>query len=352
MPPITLPGWASPAHFAAALLVTVSTVANLSFGWSLGSSPVEKFVLLGAGLAAEFGTATGLIHVSKFLRKADIQRAAAAGVVFVLAASFSLVAALGFASHGRESMAENRQARLELAQQIKALGTPRPAGAIEAEMGAILADKRAEGCAVMNGPYTRTHCPRYLLLKSELETRRQLDALLAKQQMQGGDGSSVLSVDPTAAYVSTYLAKLGYEVDETEVRRFLALGVVLFIWLGAMLGFYVAEGIREQKEAAARKPAADTRSQDPPAPPAKPVLASVPGVSLPAAKPRKVSGGRSIGAKVLHKVKARGGEVAATSQAALAKQLGVSRTSLRRVAESMAELRLLRDGESTRLVLV
>jgi hypothetical protein len=159
---------------------------------------------------------------------------------------YSLTAAIGFAVSSRSGVTTTTnlaidtrnawKARIErTARQLDQFGMPRPAGVIQAELGALLRAPGADGCVVINGPVTKEVCPKVDKLRSELAASKravELDASLVADRKRLEAVPVAASVaDPQSATLSRLTA-----LGEAHIRDIIAILIAVLVETGSALG--------------------------------------------------------------------------------------------------------------------
>jgi hypothetical protein len=132
---------------AAAGFALVSIAANLRFGISLASTPIDRAVYGALSVAADLMKIVLPLAVMILWRKRERILVIASAVFWIGAVAFSLSAAIGFAASTRghtvasnENLIESRKAWeakiIRFENRLDRLGTPRPANVIETDIAA------------------------------------------------------------------------------------------------------------------------------------------------------------------------------------------------------------------------
>jgi uncharacterized membrane protein len=329
-------------HVAAALFLLASGLANVRYGLSLAQSDLEKVIAVGASVGADIFNAVGFAAFALALTKRKYVEALAIGVVLVFTLSYAFIAGVGFASQTRSEVVGHRAVAertdklvakdlASVEAQLVSLKPTRPAQQIQSEMDLVLSDKRADGCRAMDGPYTRQHCPRYFQLKGELAAAQERARLEAKKDDLSRNlrkADSVVEADPLASSLAAYVGKLGITVDKDNITPWLALMFVVVVVLGGPVAWWLAE--RDVRTS-------DAQPDVKPEQPAADVEEKRPVDTEPQIRPRKVAPLTPAAGATLKKLRQRGGSVKGKTQTEIATQLGVPRTSFRRVLDRLEE---------------
>lgn len=362
LPRITL------AHLAAALLLGAGAFANFRYGLSFGETDLERKIAGSASVGADVWNAVGLCLIALAIYGKRYVEAGAGAIVLCLTLAYSINAGLGFAAATRDATIaertnlaraeQSREAdRAKIENKLSALGTSRDSRAIKAELDGMAADTWLDGCVKVNSTYKRKHCPKMAALKEELaraEQTKELEAKLAALRPQVPDhatNASLSSVDPLADLFAYFAAKLGYVLKPEDIRPWQNLLFVLLVVLGGPVAMWMAESrvwaariAAERVLDAPKKPVqaetAPSRGDDtqPPAPTPTASVGSVPSVP----QKSRVVQLTPAAARMLNKIQTamRGnvaGDLWAKSENAMAKNLQVARTSMRRGVSALQE---------------
>lgn len=251
-----------PAYLAALTLVAASASCNALFGASLGTGRAEVAVLVAASIASDVLKAASPIALRSAIRDRDLIGGLAAVVILTITATYSGLAAVGFAASQRDATASERQAAADTHERLTTafkqaeaelakLPIARPAGEIKAEIAGIEA---LPGIMVggvpcggtHDGPVTKANCPRHAGLKAELakaDARAQLvkrmeDARAALDKLP----EAPRSADPQGDAIAAYLSIVGISVTAADLRPWLVAMVALLVEVGSVFGFMTASG--------------------------------------------------------------------------------------------------------------
>jgi len=230
------------AFLAAGILLAGASIALAALsGWSRGASPLESAIWAGAGVALALVSLFGL---SLMLAHHGAQRRAA-GIAWVLALGFTVVAALGSQHGGRElagrteSAAVGNHARHQAdydraAATLPALPTTRPVAVIEGEIAALLQDKRLNGCNERLASWRlRKVCDEKVApARAELANARARETAQAALTAASAALSTSTVTKPAnadAGAVRRYLAAIGVDVGTERLADVLNLLTVLAV---------------------------------------------------------------------------------------------------------------------------
>jgi hypothetical protein len=197
--------WALPATLAIGAIWCVSAYANYSFGLSLGSD------LFGyASLAVDVAKAVILFGAFAAIAHRHYLASATLMAIWVCCSLWGIASAIGFVSTHYATMTDNRGKTAEewtqlesqiasLKERRKSVSAARPEGVVQSEIDGLM--REVESCAVINGPVTRSLCPKVDRLKAELANAKSaswLDGRLDELRKEMKITAHVSSVDPRA----------------------------------------------------------------------------------------------------------------------------------------------------------
>jgi hypothetical protein len=286
-------------------------------------------------------------------------RGVALGALASVAIVYSLSAELTLMAGARGDVVAARNAELKAAQDARAdaqrkrdrydaarlelasLSPTRSASELQHQIDSLLLTPGADGCVEINGRVTRTVCPQVVSLREELaraQRRSELEAIIVQPlpSVPAGD-HTISAADPGATAISVYLAALGLRVSSDALSEWLALVPVIALEVGSataalLAGAYVAQPARTVTTAQVAQPenTGDAAAQKP----ARPVK--------PRKQPRRRddddrdAGPPKRGLPALLETVRENGGVVELGQRRLARQLGVSRTTLQRALGDLA----------------
>ena len=243
---LRMSGYAASAAFCA-----VSVGANLQYGLSLGTNPIDKITYALASVAADvFKIAAPLLVLSLWSKRFHIL--SVAGLTLWLGCvGWSMASAVGFVLSSRgEAIAERAagvatrhgwEAKVERAEtQLATLGNHRPVDVIRAELAAAAVPqhiwRRSRQCVDLTLEESRKACAPVLGLRKELaaaEAAERLEAQLVADRTQLATAAVAGSVaDPQASALARLIG-----VDEATIRTSIALLLAGLIEVGSGLGF-------------------------------------------------------------------------------------------------------------------
>ncbi|MGE0629292.1 MAG: hypothetical protein AB7O43_15820 [Hyphomicrobiaceae bacterium] len=263
------------ATIAAATLVISSAGFGALFGYRVG---IEHGAIM-AGLSVGFAIALdickpiALAGALQLIFRLDIIRGAALALLAIVAIAYSLTAELSLMAGARGDLAAQRQAeassataadhkRQRIEADLKALGTTRPSGEIQAELtAAISRDKRLTECdAWQPSKWARTICVEQVApLKAELakaERREGLERELST--LATGKPTAAVQADPGAEALHAYLGALGFVVPVAALSKWLVLVPVIALELGSSLSVLLVKSLAPPARCAAPQPAVRT----------------------------------------------------------------------------------------------
>lgn len=348
----------APVYLAASALVGVSAVMNARYGASLGTTELDRAAWIAASVASDVLKAAAPVALVWSWRNRNAFTGLAAVALLGITVSYSSIAAIGFAASARDTASSERGrdiGRIERAQaaydaaaiELPAVGTPRPAAAIEAQIAAILAnplaDTPAGKCGTLDGDFTKKWCPVVADLRAELANahRKGELELTMKQARAVLDAAPAAgtSADPQAQALATYSRAIGLPIDAEALRPWLAGLAALLVELGSVFGFLIAGSLgptrrtRQQEDAAPvvidtpAGPIIEHEPQPRPEQPAQPDRDSLHGLLLIAHK----QGGSPVDG-----IERRASGKIAVSQRRLADALGRGRRAIAAELEDLA----------------
>lgn len=270
------------AFSAAGILLAGASIALAALnGWGRGASVFESVVWAGAGIALALVSLFGL----SLVLTNHGQRRRAAGIAWVLAMGFTVVAAVGSQHGGRElagrteSAAVGHHARHQAdydraAATLAALPVTRPAAVIEGEIAALLQDKQLKGCNERLASWRlRKVCDEQVTpARAELanaRARETAQAALSAASAALGASTVAKPANADAGAVRRYLAAIGVDVGTERLADVLNLLTVLAVEVcGAValaLGRKSVTGVTRVVNAGSggESPAVNTPANDP-----------------------------------------------------------------------------------------
>lgn len=268
------------AYTAAAIFISASGTANVSYGWGKGSDFASCLVWAGVAGAVAILAA---IAWPAFIKSVEARRWSAAAMTFValiLATTYSTVAALGSAAGARMQAAATETATTGTRQRAEAdyaaaraelakLSPARPAGEVEALLAAARPVCRVH---VANG-VRQTVCGKPAALEAELARARQREKLQAAADKAGGTLSSgpARVANSDARALARYLAAVGLDVSTDRLNDLLVLLAIVMVEAGTGLSLAVGMALSGSPTVAVAEP--DTAQTAPAAAPAATVRA-------------------------------------------------------------------------------
>jgi len=246
-----------------ALLWVVSLAANAKFGWTLGSSDLERMLLAGGSVASDFFKAATPLALLLFVAQRRWWPAAAAAMVGVVSITFSIVAATGFISTERWSAADRanlsamrtEDAKSELERQKAARDwgvTARPVAVVEADIAAREANKifRTTNQCTRTGRVTEEWCREYQALKVELASAQEM---VKAEKRVSEIRSDFYSADRlTGDYQVEFWANVTSN-EHSTVLLWMIILTVLLIELGSAAGLTIAMALLGKEGSPIRK---------------------------------------------------------------------------------------------------
>lgn len=197
--------WVLPVSLALLVLIAASGAANFIYGLDFGGP-----IIGGVSIASDLIKVVALIGVFSLWRNRHWLQASALMLLFVGFTVWSMISAVGFISSKFSTLQDTRgktaSAWQELTGEIDRLKAQRekvldvrPQATIQAEINSILRIPGVNGCATIDGPVTRQHCPKFGELKAELghaERAIWLDGKLETLRSELKKTDRVTVVDP------------------------------------------------------------------------------------------------------------------------------------------------------------
>lgn len=206
-----------------------TTVMNASFGYSLGHSPLEQYLLVAFGVSLDVVKFLGLSAAAVAWNKGYKSKSTIAFLVWTVAVIYSLNAALGFATATRSAVNQER----EFATQFAETNIAKHKRLVE-ELETAKANKRyktTSGCTVPNekmAPESREFCSEFWSKANDLAKAEQA---LPKQV--------ALEADPQAKF---YAKWTGLSVE--AVNAVWAIVLAMFAEIVASFGTYAFSSSR------------------------------------------------------------------------------------------------------------
>lgn len=334
-------------HLAWAILLAISTAANIQFCLSLaGESWIEKSLWVMLGLAVEILIASLPFALRDQWRASEFETLAPTALIFMIAAAASLYAGLSFASHVRESTVAAREARINLASKIRQLEAKPTVAELQPQLDVLMADRRLGKCRTIRSAYGRTKCALVADLKTKISTAQRdqqtLEQLKSLYEISHTDSSGLhivdlATVDPGSSYVVRWLDKLGINAQQSDVRLLITTSLVVMIWLGVMFLGVIAQSRHNGPDRYSRQSTAGPRPPNRP-----PVDPGSQTPSRPSKQPKRTKSEEKL-LKTLHRVGQLEG-----SKTSIAEAIKVSRTTLDRALARLVDAgEILRFGQGS-----
>ncbi len=240
---------------AAGVLLAVSAAMNWNFGYRLGGNEFDGFILGSASVAADCFKALMPFFFFAAIRNKMWSQAAAATVLWVVVAGYSITSAIGGVAQTRDATIGERTGQAATYQDLRAdlkraqdqlswVPQHRPAAAIEADIDNLQNQRPwtwTEGCTDVTGKQGRDFCQAYHGLTAEGASAKEAQSLETRiaaisDKLAGTTGEAVKGeADPQAAMFATLT---GY--DQTTIQIAMTLFVALLLEIGSSFGLYVA----------------------------------------------------------------------------------------------------------------
>ena len=241
---------------AAGILLAVSAAMNWRFGYSLGKTELDGFILGSASAAADCFKALVPFFFFAALRNKMWSQAAASAMVWIVVTGYSLTSALGHAALNRLDTAGQRATHAQSHQdlrndlertrsQLSWIPQHRPVVTVQSEIDGLKMKRDwtwSAECTDIKGKQSRDFCQQIQTLTAEHASAQQAAALetriadiQAKLVEAKGHGTVMTEADPQAAI----LAKLtGLELG--TIQTALVVLVAALLEIGSGLGLFVA----------------------------------------------------------------------------------------------------------------
>ena len=257
---------------AATVMIAASATMNFLFMHSLGRTDMEGNLLGVISVAVDVLKALLAVFVAKAMRDGQKAFIAIGGIAFLLFSLGSFLAAVGFASMNRGSVAEGRKTNavivgevqedvVRLRKQRDELGTFRASAVLDETLAGLRADPRWRQSAECGTPASaaqRDLCRQVSMLMMELARAKEgnrLDGMIATLRgridrlRSSGSGEAA---DPQAKILAQVL-----RLDEETVQRLLMSLIALIVEASSAFGFYLATGHSPAPFAASGRSAKD-----------------------------------------------------------------------------------------------
>jgi hypothetical protein len=259
---------------AALIMLCVSAAMNWQYGYSLGETEFNAYVLGAASIAADCLKALLPFFIYAAWRHRNWSQAISGTALWAVCILYALTSAIGFASTNRNDTTGTRamqavkfedvRAQLgRIGEQQKWLEKHRSVGMVEAELKAASQHYRwttSEGCTNATIPESRAFCESYHKLQAELAAankdqalQKEADALRAQLGKMDGRAAGK-AADPQATMIASI-----FDIDIKRVELGLTILITLLVELGSSMGLFVATSTWRVHEVLRR-----------PAPPAEP----------------------------------------------------------------------------------
>lgn len=311
--PTTSSRWSCGLAYAAALIFTLASAGtNLAYGWSRGTDFPSSVIWAAVSVAASIVFALSWPALVGSIERRNWSRAGMAFLALLLTGSYSVTAALGSAMGGRADAERSEQATADArtrAQEAYAAAKSDLAKLASSrsvpEVDAAIAGARPHCRVVVTTGTRKTVCATPPALLAELaraQQRGKLEVALASAASDLTKIGAARAANTDAAALVAYLGAVGVETTTDRLNKLLVVLAVLLVEMGGGLALAVGMSLRTTSVPVAGAPVARVR---------------LPVERIAAPSPAAV--------RLLEFVREHGGRVA-TSQRALGKELGVSRT--------------------------
>jgi hypothetical protein len=240
-------------YSAASALTMMSVVANARFGWTLGSSWLDRAAFVATSVGIDLFKVTLPLLAMQLGSNRHRSLAACALAMWIGCATWSANAALGFMATTRGETVAQRiadakartgwEATVERAEREMArLAHHRPVAVVRAELNAAVVVgsvwQRSKHCTEITLDESRAACAEVLRLRQELSTAEAADGLESKVvagRAQLATASVVgADADPQAAALASLIG-----IDQAHIRAGIALLLAFLLEAGSALGFAI-----------------------------------------------------------------------------------------------------------------
>jgi hypothetical protein len=322
------------AYLAAILLAGASTAANVTAAVSKHTEWSGMFIAGSVAVAVAILILITLPVALHAFRARQFATATIAGLMFTMAAAYSITSALGVlgaprltASIAADHIAKDRSRiadeRARHAAELTMLAPSKSMHELSPEIARILSLPGIGGCALINGPVTRQWCPSLSALQAEharAERRAALEGTLTRLDTEAARLGTPKIANADAAALVAVFAAFGLVLDTGMVNAGLMLLAVTILETGSGLSLAVAQSMRVAVPVASMKDIT-------PVPVSEPVeaVASVPAVIAPAITEATVapsgSAAQQAADKIVRLVTDAGGELRVASRRQLASMI-------------------------------
>lgn len=286
------------AGFAASIiLLACSGAMNYQYGYTLGTTDLNRSIYGGAAASADVLMALSPFFFFAAWKNSEYTRAAAAAILWAITTAFAAQSAIGHAAVNRLDVMSQRTVvatsygdiRADIAQARKDLGfvpEHRAEATVRAEIEKHKVQQwwyRTGECTEIAGKTAREYCSQYHGLNAELghameatKLKARIEALTARSEKASTEnaGKVASEADPQAKFVAMW-----FGADLRAAQGWLTLLVVVVILSGAGLGPYVSLALMQAPAAMPQEkdqpptplqPAPEQRALPPPTPVAVP----------------------------------------------------------------------------------
>jgi len=244
------------AFLAWTIVICVSLSANMTFAITLGRTPFEQDVLAGAGVASDLLKALSPLALLYFVFHRRWWPSFAAGTLFAVTMSFSLIASLGFVSGERMSQFDRGLSEITKAKEQRAMAddivakngwaldyAKVPSSVAAARLDAAKSDSRwlaSNGCTKATSNAMELWCRDARQLPVALTASKAREEWDAKAEALREKAGSVERTEPDYQIAALSRAT---GVDQKTVMLALILLTVLLIESGSAFGLSIALGL-------------------------------------------------------------------------------------------------------------
>lgn len=234
--------WQSKVAYAAAALFTLTSAStNALYGWQKGADGPSALIWLTVSVAASIVFALSVPALLQSIAARKIAQSLLVCVGLATCGTYSVVAALGSASGGRQDAAHaestlhsaRKRAQAAYDKATADLEAIKPARSV-AEVEALIAGAKPVCRILVGHGYRNTVCTPPPALTAELgraKRRAELEQKIEAARLELA-APATRQANSDAVAISAYLSALGWTVEADTLNRLLALLAVLVIELG------------------------------------------------------------------------------------------------------------------------
>lgn len=248
------------ARISASGLVIASAGFGAVYAWQSGSTHgwLLGFLTVLFAVALECIKPLAVASACQSFRTFAFGRGVALGMLALVAVAYSLTSELSLMAGSRGDLAAKRGAVVTQAEatrerydsarsELATLAPSRPKAETEAEIARLFAESpKAGDCSVVDGPVSKSVCPKVATFKGEIaraERRAELQAIVQQTTANLATGETVKAADPGSHAIAIYLAALGITVKSSVLAEWLVLVPVIALELGSALAALLVQSV-------------------------------------------------------------------------------------------------------------